>query len=243
MPLRPMPLLHVHGKTIFFAHVPKTGGTSVEDYLIRRFGPAALLGRNDHAAARGTSLITSAGHLSALDLSEVLPPNLDWCFTVVRDPVKRMISEYKFQRGYSRLTRLSFSFWLRVVISAARRDPRVYDNHIRPQVDLLPEGTEVFRLEDGLDRVIERLDDVLEQKEPDLEMGHLLKKPSDPVPMTREDLRLIVDYYSEDYERLGYPKPNYDEHPADAGAVLRDALAVPVAQAVVSRQRRAWLQV
>ena len=38
-----MPLAHWNNCSIFFAHVPKTGGSSVEDYLIRRFGPLASL--------------------------------------------------------------------------------------------------------------------------------------------------------------------------------------------------------
>jgi hypothetical protein len=33
-----MPLIIKPGYTIYFAHVPKAGGTSVEDYLVRRFG-------------------------------------------------------------------------------------------------------------------------------------------------------------------------------------------------------------
>lgn len=238
-----MPLAYSSGKTIFFAHVPKAGGTSIKDYLLRRFDSLALLGRNDQPAARGTSLLTSAEHLSSLDLKELLPADLDWSFAVVRDPAKRLISEYRFQRGISRASRVSFSTWLRIMIAAARRDPRVYDNHIRPQVDLLPEGTEVFRLEDGLDQIITCLDDIIGQKMPDLTVGHLLRSKSEPILMSREDIRLLVNFYAEDYARFGYSEPDYSAFPKDRLAWLRDLIALPLSHAVVVRQRRTWLQV
>jgi hypothetical protein len=237
-----MPLLYTREKKIFFAHVPKTGGTSVQDYLLRRFGSLALLGRHRQVGTRGTSLIISATHVSALDLEELLPPDLDWSFAVVRDPVRRLQSEYRFQLGASRASRLGFSSWLRTMIAAAQRDPRVYGNHIRPQVDLLPEETEVFRLEDGLEAIIPRLDAVVGDSAPDLVIGHLLKRKAEPIAVSREDARLIADYYSADYERFGYPRPDYDTFPKDPAARLRDLMAAPLGRAIVARQRRAWLQ-
>lgn len=238
-----MPLLITHGKMIFFAHVPKTGGTSVQEYLIRRFGSLALLGRHRQCATRGTSLIISAAHLSAHDLEEMLPANLDWSFALVRDPVRRMQSEYRFQHGISRASRLSFSTWLRAMIVAARREPRIYDNHIRPQVDLLPDGTEVFRLEDGIDAIIPRLDAMVGQSAPDLEIRHLLKSKSETFAMTQEDARLIADFYSEDYDRFGYSRPDVSNLPKDPWALARDLLAIPLAKAIVTKQHRYWLRV
>ena len=36
-----------------------------------------------------------ATHLSAVDLVELIPPNVAYKFTVVREPVARMMSEYR----------------------------------------------------------------------------------------------------------------------------------------------------
>ena len=44
-----MPIFRHDGALYFFAHVPKCGGQSVEDYLSRRFGPLAFL-NNDYYA-------------------------------------------------------------------------------------------------------------------------------------------------------------------------------------------------
>jgi hypothetical protein len=41
-----MPYVTAAGKLIYFAHVPKAGGSSVENYLAARFGPLAMLDRN-----------------------------------------------------------------------------------------------------------------------------------------------------------------------------------------------------
>lgn len=143
----------------------------------------------------------------------------------------------------SRLRRMLVNtVWLRIMIAAAKYDPRVYENHIRPQVDLQPKETEVFRLEDGLEAVIPRLDAVVGDSAPDLTIGHLLKRKAEPISISREDARLIADYYSSDYERFGYLRPNYDTFSKDPAARLRDFMAAPLGRTIVARQRRAWLQ-
>lgn len=237
-----MPLLYAGGKTIFFAHVPKTGGTSVQEYLLRRFGSLAMLGRHRQEATRGTSLIISAAHLSALDLEELLPGNLDWSFAIVRDPIARLLSEYRFQQGASSASRMDFSTWLRLMICAARRDPRVYDNHIRPQVDFLPQGTQFFRLEDGIGSFIPALDGVIGQSASEHAIGHFLKSTSKTIALSRNDVELIVDYYSEDYDEFGYDRPEDLDLPIDRIVWLRNLAARPIGHAIVLRQRKAWLR-
>lgn len=237
-----MPLLHHQGKTVFFAHVPKTGGTSVQDYLIRRFGALSMLGRQSQKGPRGTSLINSAQHLSAQDLEEILPADLNWTFAVVRDPIDRALSEYRFQRGSSRVSNFGFSTWLRIMIFAARCEPRIYDNHIRPQADLLPPGTEVFHLEDGLDEIILRLDEIFNEKTPDLNIPHLLKSTNSPIAISREDVALISNFYHADYVRFGYAKPSCDSLSGDRMAKLRNFIAYPLAYLLVIRQRLTWLR-
>ena len=48
-----MPLAFADGKTIFFAHVPKTGGTSMEAYLDAASGLSRLPTTGDTLASRG----------------------------------------------------------------------------------------------------------------------------------------------------------------------------------------------
>lgn len=241
-----MPLLLTEAHRLFFVHVPKTGGTTIEDYLSRRFGPLCLSDKNKRLNVRGTGLINSITHLAAVDLEEMIPANCDLCFTVVRDPLKRAQSEFRWQQGASSMSRMSFSTWLRVVIRAARLEPRIYDNHIRPQSDLVPENTEVFRLEDGFERMIARIDAVTNTAAPDIKPGHFKKtsqssekQSADP---SRQDIELIAEYYAADYDRFGYSRPDPSAFPSDPWASVRNAQAMPIAAALTWKQHRDWLR-
>ena len=120
-------------------------------------------------------------------------------------------------------------------------DKRVYQNHIRPQSDLVPDGADHFRLEDGFDKMIERLDDISGMSSPDIKVGHLLKRKREKIEITKQDLQLIQSYYDVDYQRFGYEKHDPEDFPSDSFAGGRAALAYLLAPMIVYRQRRHWL--
>ena len=238
-----MPLAVWNGRTIFFAHVPKTGGSTVEDYLIQRFGPLSILDRNKRENTPGTGLMMPATHLASIDLAELLPETLDYSFTMVRDPVGRLQSEYRYQMGVSRTTRFSFATWLRVMLACLRMEPRIYQNHIRPQSDLVPEGAEVFHLErGGMEAMIQRLDEVTGETAPDLAIRHLLKRKHEPITLYRQDAELIENHLAADYERFGFERRDRAELPVDRYALPREAFARMIAPAIVWRQRLRWIR-
>ena len=237
-----MPLAHWNNLTIFFAHVPKTGGSSVEDYLIRRFGRLSLIDANKRRGVRGTGLITPTSHLAAVDLAELVPPDLTYSFAVVREPLERLMSEFRYQSKVSRMSRLGFSTWLRVMLRAARTEPRVYENHIRPQTDLIPESTEIFRLEDGFEPLVARLDEVTGTTAPGISVNHLNPRPREEIRLSREDVGMIAEFYAKDYDQFGYVTPGSSNLPSDGRAGLRDALARPLAMALMAKQRRDWVR-
>ncbi len=239
-----MPLVSKDGLNIFFAHVPKAGGSSVQEYLIRRFGKLQLLDldRTTSGPTKQTGLIMPASHLTTADLKDLLPVDLRHSFAVVRDPMGRILSEYRFQSGVSMLSRFSFSTWLRVTVACARMDPRTYDNHIRPQVDLVSDACEIFRLEDGFDGMIAWLDKVSGTTAPDIEVGHLLKRKRNQTPVSYEDAALIEAFYAEDYARFGYAPPDKSALPRDRFASLRTLFGNLLARAVIWKQRRDWLR-
>ena len=237
-----MPLITAHDKRIFFAHVPKTGGSSVEDYLIRRFGgPLSLRDVTHREGDSKRGLIALLTHFTARDLDDVLPHDVDHCFAVVRDPLSRMQSQFRFQAGISRTRTFSFSTWLRIMFEAARMDPRVYQNHIRPQSDLVREDSAVFRLEDKFTDMIAWLDEVTGTTAPDVSVGHLLKREREDIKMSREDVELITKFYAADYDRFGYTRPDASKYPSDARAAWRRPIAIPLAYGVVKKQHRHWL--
>lgn len=183
-----MPLAHApDGRAIWFAHVPKAGGTSVEHHLEARFGPLALLDRGFEARRRagGTALKVSPQHLPGAEAAALIPAVASgeaFRFAVARDPLRRALSEHRFQfHGMARedpadrpppwrarFARLGLTAWLALSLAATRADPSYLDGHLRPQVDFLPPDPppgpgggapcEIFRLEDGLEAVGARLD-------------------------------------------------------------------------------------
>ena len=115
-----------------------------------------------------------------------LPRSPDIVFAVVRDPVARMASEYRWQRRGRRGRRLGkllaclpFGIWLRLMLAMAARHPHAMDNHLRPQSDFIPEGATVFRFEAGLQPVADWLSGETGHPE-GLEMPHSLKNRQPP---------------------------------------------------------------
>jgi hypothetical protein len=236
-----MPFCNPDGKLLYFVHIPKTGGSSMEDYLRRRFGQLFLFERKLRPHNKGAGIIVQIVHLSSWDLEQVIPNEIDLVFGIVRDPLARIMSEYRWQSGASASSKMPFSTWLRIMISAARREPRVYGNHIRPMDELTPERTEVFRFEDGFEPVVARIDDVMGSSMPEMTIGHLKnRKDFRKIEVYRQDIELINDYYAADFARFGYERPEPGAYPSDPMAWLRDLQAGPLARLLVAKQRWSW---
>lgn len=209
-----MPLFKADNKLIYYAHVPKCGGSAVSWYLDQRFGPIAF---NDSshtrqpAARRWTR--TSPQHVDAASLGRLFPEGFfDAVFTIVRHPVPRAISAYQFQldveESIPRST--SFSEWLADVQERLAEDIFVFDNHVRPMAEIVPEGAQVFHMEHGLDALVGWFDALTGQEDgpralPKInEQGqHTGNRGAKPVP-SEADLALIARIYAADFERFGY---------------------------------------
>jgi hypothetical protein len=188
---------------------------------------------------RSGEIPSSPQHYVWEDAGRVLPRAPDHVFTVVRDPVARMMSEFSYQRSgrlagpFGRpLRHLGFSGWLRLMFAMADRNPYTHDNHFRPQTAFLPpEDVTVFRLEDGLGPVLGWLCALLDEPPPAV-VPHDLRsaKPRETVPSDR-DTALIAGRFAEDYRRFGYRPPaaakaggDEDLFPANLAAALLDPL-------------------
>ncbi|MEM6388200.1 MAG: sulfotransferase family 2 domain-containing protein [Pseudomonadota bacterium] len=238
-----MPLITAHNKRIFFAHVPKTGGSSVEDYLLRRFGgPFSLRDITHRRKDRKRGLIALSTHLAVEDLEDVLPHDVDHLFAVVREPFSRMKSQYRFQAGISKTRNFDLHTWLRIILKTAEIDPRVYQNHIRPQSELVHKDSAVFKLEDKFTDMIEWLDEVTGTTDPDIEVGHLLKRKREPIEFSREDVQLITEFYRDDYDRFGYERPNLDDFESKPFPSWKLPMVTALAHGVVKKQHRHWLR-
>lgn len=142
-----MPVYVKDGKAVLHIHVPKTGGTS----LTRFFGLNGFtVTYMDTGGPRSMLkyLRCPPQHMHAELITTLFRPiRFNFIFMTVRDPMARLISEYKM-RVRAGQTVLSFAAFVDEKFRKYRDDPYVTENHFRPQAQFWLPGAAVFRQED-----------------------------------------------------------------------------------------------
>jgi hypothetical protein len=192
-----MPIFETPKGKVLFIHIPKTGGSTISKEL-----------RLHHQISMNTNwpwpgYQCTPQHLHAGPLRELFQPEaLAYVFTVVRHPVDRIRSEYDWNQR-KRSIKMPFWLWLRTKLFQVRSSPYLDDNHFRAQEEFLCLDTEVFRLEDGLDKVFRRLSEVTgADYAENPEALNVADAPSQSV--SKADRNLIGKFYANDFRRLGY---------------------------------------
>lgn len=214
-----MPIIRIGAKLIYFAHVPKCAGSSIENYLRDRFGPLGFLDRSflSIPAARRWNQC-SPQHIDTRSLRRLLPASLfDAIFAVVRHPVDRIVSVYRFQRDIAGIIPpdTGFGDWLAELEGQYDKDPFCYDNHAQPATNLIPKrNAKIFRLEDGLAPVVDWLDELAGNQDGPREIvvsntyaQRLDRKQMSAGPasqVTETERRTIEDIFAADYKRFKY---------------------------------------
>ena len=205
-----MPIFRLNDKLVYYAHVPKAGGSSVADYFASIGARTAFAyGAQWRTRPSNRWSSTSPQHIDAKSLLELFPDDFfDACFTVVRHPEERIKSEYRFRVGRSQIhASLSFTEWLRVVTYAAKSNPFVFDGHIRPQIDFVPVNCKVFKLEEDLTCLGAWLSETLNIDMPNRPFSQHSNKSEDiGITMHRHDRELIKTFYSTDFDRFAYER-------------------------------------
>lgn len=217
-----MPLARIGNTMLYFSHIPKTGGTSVEHYL-RAKGAMALVARRT-----GFERVTPQ-HMPIRVAEAYFPePFVDASFAILRDPVERLKSAFKMRATEGKahwanpldwamslwgkisgrkLYRMSimrvpvlldFQSWVRLVLAARRVYPTLHNNHITPQAEFVSEKTKLFRFEDGLEQVFAWIDGITGTDPVDRRF-HRRKSPELAVAVTPALQRRVARYYAEDY--------------------------------------------
>ncbi len=217
-----MPIIRAADKLIYFAHVPKCGGTGIEGMLTQRFGPRARGMLDPGHFGQPEALQwgrTSPQHLDAPTLYRLFPAGFfDAMFAVVRHPVLRLRSVYLYHRDAddSIDPAETFSDWLAALPGRRRAAPFYLDNHARPMNDMVPANARIFRLEEGIAPLVEWLDtvtgsaggprDVSRQHSLSERLQALGKSPKGaPVTLTPDHVSQVRALDPEDFLRFGYP--------------------------------------
>jgi hypothetical protein len=251
-----MPIFQTRIGPCYFAHVPKCGGSSVEEYLRVRFGRPAFLdkGYMGHDRASRWS-VTSPQHIDWVSLNRLFPPgHFAAVFAVVRHPVSRLVSDFHFQIDVEKTVApdVPFSDWLSGQVEALRDNPFADDNHRRPQCEFMGEDAQIFHLEHGLDAIVPWLDALTGEIAGPRAIGHDNRQSSGArVTPSASDLARIAEVYAGDFRRFGYrigekmpdrPKPELGRFAAEAAAARAAASRfVPRLKRRIKRRLRKWL--
>lgn len=130
----------------------------------------------------------------------------DWAFTVVRNPFDRFASEYKMKvldaGGSDRV-----EDWAEACFERFGEFKFTRDNHIRPQVEFISDYLEVYRFESGLEAplrdAVSRLGLVLDK------IPHAKRGSYGRLQVSERAIELIADFYSKDFELLGYDREDF----------------------------------
>ena len=192
-----MPLFRYKDKVVFFIHIPKTGGSSIE-HSLREAGAKRAL----HYHKRFEYVKCAIQHMHA-DLHEFFVPSTfyDESFAVVRHPVDRLFSEYRWRLNRQNVRR-EFDPWIHYHLNKYAENPYILDNHLRPQVEFIGKSTRVFRFEDGLKTPLEAVGRSLTLE--NVRLNHRNKGSDIVVSMKERTLERINTFYAEDFAQFNY---------------------------------------
>ncbi len=197
-----MPIFKKADKRIAFIHIPKAAGSSVE----RHFTNSGWEMDFYHPCSNPNE--PAVHHLTYEGLRAQVP-ELDeiTSFCIVRNPYKRMVSEWRWHRTRMRTTQTNFTDFVRRVTVSLKNSRTYWDNHWRPQSDFV---------NDNIDKIIriEKLNEDFQAFSDEQDMGF-----TEPIPkfgrskfgsfprLKLEDgtLDAVLDLYRDDFEAFGYP--------------------------------------
>ncbi len=198
-----MPIFDMEEKKVLFVRIPRAGGDHIYDWL-DKCGSVSLL---QQSAIK--SLRVPPQHLPYNDIVALLGNVWDYAFAVVRNPYQRMEREFfcsltKEQQADSSKWP-DFTRWVVLQLNNACVDPFYQENHFCPQSELVGDGLDVYRLEDGLSGLQDKLHSVI-----DIQCKKISEYPidsyHDDIIWSNDSIRAVNRFYEADFSSFGYEK-------------------------------------
>ena len=205
-----MPLFRTGDRLIYFVHIPKTGGSSVETALKGAGCACALQFSKKRNDAMDFSKCTPQ-HMHAEVYKNYFPKGFcDYAFTVVRNPFARMASEYRM-KVVDGTEDAPPDVWILTALKRFGMFQYTRDNHIRPQNQFISRDVEIFRLEDGLQQPVEAACRALGLAQvPDI--PHSRKSSGEKIKVSLSTVRKIVKFYRRDFKAFDYSRDDFEQY-------------------------------
>ncbi|MEM7420748.1 MAG: sulfotransferase family 2 domain-containing protein [Pseudomonadota bacterium] len=202
-----MPLYLNNEQAVTFLHIPKTAGTTIEAWLNNSGKYQQIL----FSQKKLEGMLVTPQHLgyhTLTELTKALSRPLEYKFAVVRNPFERIVSEffYRIKLGSIQLgvnSESLFSAWVVHNLKKYQETPELLDNHLRPQTYYVNDDVDVFKLEDGIQNVLETVGKHIGLHEnTQVEAKKVGDKKN--VWWSCTAIEMVLELYEEDFERFGY---------------------------------------
>ncbi len=195
-----MPIYMKGGKSVLFIHIPKTAGTAVDHAFLSAGWQVSFQEGGGQPGSIFRHLRCSFQHFHAALLREMmLLSSFDAIFTVMREPMARLRSEYRWRRAQSEQPLPQFDVWVNRMLDAYQRNSFVMDNHIRPQEQFILPQAQVTALEKGLDHTLAQLSKKLEVEIPLQDAAQVNTSPPAPdLDLSKTTRSRVTRFYGKD---------------------------------------------
>ena len=194
---------------IYFVHIPKCAGTTVEFLFEKKLNLETFLGPNDYIKFRKYLKIPPV-HFDISLIEQMFTLEKIYSFASVRNPFDRMLSDYNWAKTNSTeaefFKKLSFEQFCSYCFDQYHLDNNFMSNHIRPQHKFISSDIDkVFRLEDGLENAIEQVFNDL-----DLQLSNKFILPKtntskyENIKINISTKKKIYNFYEEDFIKFKY---------------------------------------
>jgi hypothetical protein len=199
-------MVFCHIKKIIFIHIPKTGGTSVEDCLSLRKK------KNGYGLVINKYLRKIAmQHYTIQEYNTFFKNTNYYKFSIVRNPYERFISEYYWipikNIGYKGGQYIDdFIKYVENIVKNKHYNLTIFHNHFIPQYNYICDIDNNIII-DKLFRY-ENMDEIklfLKEKY-DVSLPHLNKSKNDKLEFTNLQKDKIYQIYQKDFDIFNYPK-------------------------------------
>ena len=223
-------MLLIPEKTIF-VHIPKTGGSSVEEFIMNQYGYS----RNECLLVHGFGIDLALGEdelipypimhyklKTILRIAEAnkVTPDCSWTiFSIVRNPYYKFLSDLffspfsNFKYNYHMLPDNAKAMYLDSGVDEYFNHPskkNYHSYHSLEQYKFFEDvniNYQIFKFEEGLENIIKKLGFEIKDKFPhmlDVPTTFNIPKPNYSKMLTPYLVKTINDKYQKDFEVFGY---------------------------------------